>query len=131
MKLRHAVLVTITILAAAAPAVPAAGAAGARATCGVRSDRQLICGNDAPVKLWAGWKGKPSPVGFRDNLLSNPSVFKCWARGTPHAGENDIWYYAQGDTYGKWGWLGANNVHTKDDPPIGMAKCRVDAGGKP
>ncbi|MEV4183760.1 hypothetical protein AB0J28_20260 [Streptosporangium canum] len=121
MKLRIAVAAAAALLAPTAPTASATAEA-ASALCFVRADGWLYCENDAPEKLWGGYT-KPSPVNLRDYLYTNQSTFKCWAHGTLHNGGNDIWYYAQGDKYGNWGWLAAQNVHTLVDPPARMNKC--------
>ncbi|WP_199551704.1 hypothetical protein [Streptomyces sp. N35] len=109
-------------LVAGAGIVVQSGQAGAAEMCFVTSKHQLYCGNEAPVTLWK-YIGSSSPQIKVDTLRTRQSTFTCWAKGKPHSGGNAIYYRAQGDDHGKYGFLAAVLVHTLTDPPSGLPKC--------
>ncbi len=63
---------------------------------------------------------------------SNWSWFTCFRKGAWHEGQNNIWYYSQGDRpAGVWGYMPALDVWTSTDPWPGMPECPVDSAPPP
>jgi hypothetical protein len=85
-----------------------------------------ICGNRAGTGVYLG----ADAVRKVAILDSNPSWFVCYAHGAWHAGQNDVWYYTQGDrvvpgnaSLRGWGFVPAVNVWTSIDPWPFMHRC--------
>ena len=85
------------------------------------------CGNDGGAGVYekANYNDR---VGTMD---TKRSWFVCWKAGAAHAGNNDIWYYTQGDRAASgwgsragWGFMPAINVYTKHDPDSAIPPCK-------
>jgi len=86
----------------------------------------FYCHNAAGAPLYAQPSNGPV-VGWMD---TRKSWFVCYARGARHAGNNDVWYYTQGDraaagytARNAWGYMPAVHLTTKVDPYPGIPAC--------
>ncbi|MCW7538430.1 M23 family metallopeptidase [Aquabacterium sp. A7-Y] len=87
------------------------------------------CTNAAGATMYAG-PNDSTPVA---TMKTTQSWFVCWRRGERHAGNNNVWYYSQGDTSRSgwaarksWGYMPAVKLTTSVDPAPGMPECRPD-----
>lgn len=97
----------------------------------------LYCGNEAPTGIYErpAFGHEDSAGGFHsttvDTLTSNPSYFECWVHGEPHPGNNDIWYYTQGDVTHRYGYVPAVKLFTRTDPFPDVNECSRPAPPAP
>lgn len=89
------------------------------------------CHNGAGAALYAD-PSSTTVVGWMD---STTSWFACYARGATHAGNNDVWYYTQGDRTASgqggrkgWGYMPAVSLTTQIDPYPGIPECQGTPG---
>ncbi|MES0835875.1 hypothetical protein [Nocardiopsis tropica] len=129
MSMKRISVATVALAAASTLLSPASLALAAESTtdrvqaaarCEVRSNGKLYCGNYGGAPLYAT-RSYDSEV--RDYIETTQSVFLCWGRGDRHNGGNNVWYWTNGDMYGRWGNVPAEYVFTSVDPPAGMTKC--------
>ena len=76
------------------------------------------CPNKAGAPIYANTDTEDPQNG---TMLSTNSWFVCWLHGAFHRGNNDIWYYTQGDKAVRpeskaWGYMPAVYVNTTNDP---------------
>src|SRR5215207_4464382 len=53
-----------------------------------------FCKNVGGAMIYEGASSGSTPEARMDTTYS---WFVCWKRGEPHQGDNDVWYYTQGD----------------------------------
>lgn len=92
----------------------------AAAECYVDGDGMLHCGNERNTPLKEHRSYSSTTVDWVETTFS---VFACWGYGDHHEGGNNIWYWTNGDHYGRWGNAPASWVYTSVDPPAGMKQC--------
>src|SRR5262249_32108337 len=88
------------------------------------------CDNTTGATLWSDTTSTAPgalAAGFMD---TGRSWFGCYRRGDMHAGNNDVWYYTQGDRTAPmteyrqaWGYMPAVNLATTTDPYPGIPEC--------
>lgn len=85
-----------------------------------------LCKNDGNAPVYE----RPDYANHVATMQTTESWFVCWSAGQPHAGNNDIWYYTQGDASTSgwdgrhgWGFMAAVNVHTRHDPDSAIPEC--------
>jgi hypothetical protein len=92
--------------------------------CSIHNDRKLHCGNvaNANVYLLPTYQSPVSGI-----MLTTYSWFNCWQHGQVHRGDNDIWYWTQGDVgqhgHHGWGFMSASDMKTTVNPAPGLAQC--------
>jgi hypothetical protein len=124
----HAAVVTASITAISTTHLPVAPNLGVEVVhasdCTVHSDSRLYCGNTHDAKLYQD-PNYTSPV--TGVMQSTYSSFICWQYGQVNPRQNDIWYWAKGNTaqngYSGWGYMSAYDVKTTTDPVPGLPEC--------
>jgi hypothetical protein len=85
-----------------------------------------FCNNVGGAMLYEGPSDGSTPEARMDTTYS---WFVCWKRGMQHQGENDVWYYTQGDrkepgsSHEMWGFMAAFNVMSSVHPHPGIVEC--------
>ncbi len=87
------------------------------------------CNNSGGTPMYAA-ADYNTQVAWMDSTYS---WFVCWRHGAWHSGQNDVWYYSQGDRYvagygyrKQWGFMPAVKVSTTVDPHPEMPQCPAD-----
>jgi PGAP1-like protein len=132
-----ALVAMLTVSSSAIAAAPAHAAYGCgSATAENHADFQgwswgtvWYCGNTGGTPMYAA-ANTNTQVAWMDSTWS---WFVCWRHGAWHAGNNDVWYYSQGDRYvagysyrKQWGFMPAAKVSTTVDPHPEMPQCPAD-----
>jgi hypothetical protein len=108
---------TLLLGAAAAPAD-----ASTQASC-YASGGHLFCGNQGGGLDLMNLPSYNPPSKYVDTLETVFSRFECYTTGDPHSGGNNVWYKAQGDIHGRYGYVAAAYVWTPKDPFPGVNHC--------
>ncbi|WP_206797554.1 hypothetical protein [Amycolatopsis sp. MtRt-6] len=83
------------------------------ATCYVtQGDWGMWCENIANIPAYSRATFDSQIVG---RVTSSFSFFNCWSDGA-YNGRNNIWYWAQTDDTGAYGWVSSVYVRTPVDP---------------
>jgi hypothetical protein len=104
--------------AAAAACTPRSGVNHYDGSTGITWTTDAVCGNRGGAPVYVN-PNDDVPVGWLD---STSSWFTCFQNGDLHDGQNNIWYYTQGDRSNghpnvhAWGFVRAYDVWTTKDP---------------
>jgi hypothetical protein len=115
---------SLMMMSAPVHAVPSTASAPMPGTLRTAADCEvdggkLYCGNEHGAALH---EHRDSSSRIVDFLETTYSVFACWGYGEWREGSN-VWYWTNGDWYGRWGNVHASLVYTSQDPPAGMKQC--------
>ncbi|KDN20230.1 hypothetical protein DV20_21335 [Amycolatopsis rifamycinica] len=95
------------------PATADAAQTTAAASCYVtQGDWGMWCENIANIPAYSRATFDSQIVG---RVISSFSFFNCWSAGA-YNGRNSIWYWAQTDDTGAYGWISSVYVRTPVDP---------------
>lgn len=95
------------------PATADAAQDTAAAACVVtHGDWEMNCDNMFNIPAYSRTTFDSQIVG---RIKTTYSHFNCWSEGAPN-GRNSIWYWAQTDDTGAFGWVGSVHVYTPVDP---------------